>query len=400
MNNYRFFAKEKGTRATLITILNAATMLLTSVAVYFATFFPIGEVQFKEKETAMLTYREELLDMAAESKLTHEDGETYLTVYESYQYYTQMLLKYTYEHGGYDLDKDTENYKLKQEGLTNLHEIKVEGDLVKDNYFGEFYTSYIVGKNDSEGKLILELNGKTPKEYFYYEVLDIDGAGKNFFKETTGDFPFLKDEVRKNLYDYNLLKSMTNDAYNTDQSFFSYFVNINNNAGDLLMKYNDYASKLKSHDEIYYEIENYSKTAIFVTCAIGFVATIVIFPLFNKFKRTPAEMIFGRVYLNDTNEGPKFKISSFVIRAIYGLVKYFFVFLLVSFVIDLNVSFGSLFYLGTFPISLFSIATVFLMVNALSLCISMLRADRKNLENLLSKTRVYSIEKDLTSTEK
>ena len=70
MNNYRFFAKEKGTRATLITILNAATMLLTSVAVYFATFFPIGEVQFKEKETAMLTYREELLDMAAESKLT------------------------------------------------------------------------------------------------------------------------------------------------------------------------------------------------------------------------------------------------------------------------------------------------------------------------------------------
>jgi hypothetical protein len=64
--------------------------------------------------------------------------------------------------------------------------------------------------------------------------------------------------------------------------------------------------------------------------------------------------------------------------------------------INMDIGFISLFYIGSFPVSLFSITLVGLLINAISLSIHMVKKE-KNLENIVSGTRVCTIEKDYTT---
>lgn len=390
---------EKGTRCFLMTLINAVTMVLTAIGIYFASFFPIGNATFGEKEAQMNQDREVLLRISQDSKLGHiyENG-NYFSINDSYVYYLNMLLKYNYETSEYDMEKDLELYKEKQEEFKNVKDITVTTTVITDDFIGEFFTIFAVDKKTKEGQPIVDYLGKTPKDYFYYEILDIDGVGKEFFKETTGEMPYLKDDVRKALYQYNCLRMVNNDYYKIDSAFFNYFVKIFDKSGTFLLSYGDYKETLDRHDAIFLEIQNYQTVGMIVSFLVGFTATLVIFPLFNKYKRNPAEIILKRAYLREDNEGNAYySTSSFVIRTIYSLIKYFFAFFLMAVIINLDIAFASLLYIGSFPISLFTITVITLLINAVSFSCSFIRTDRKNLENLLSRTRVFSVEKDYTS---
>ena len=343
----------------------------------------------------MLTQRKTLLGIAEESKLIHffDDG-SYYTVNNSYEFYLRTLLKYNYEHSDYDLSADSERYKNKQDTFKPFTDIAVTEDTITDDFFGDFYTKFIIGKCDLDNNLIVDFKGQNPKEYFYYEVLDIDGVGATFFEATTGAFPYFKKEVRQALYSYNFLKTIGDKEYQIDKQFFQYFVQIYNISGELLTKYGNYKELLTSHDLIYSKLINYDILGISVSFAAAYLLLIVILPLFTKYKQNLGEFMLHRTYLVDTGESEKFTAKSYLIRIAYGLIKYLPAGFLTCAILNPSLAFTTMFYLGTFPVSLFLIALVALIVNTVSICISIIKSKEKNLETMLSGTRVYSVIKD------
>lgn len=391
----KVFYQETSQRPFLICLLNSVFILLGSLAIFFATFFPIGNALYGEDKKQMNEDVEVLYSIGEEAKLIHrfDNGDIY-SINNSYEYFLRTILKYNYENSDYDLDIDSEKYKEKQDTFKPFIDISVTETTVNDDFMGNFYTQFIEGKKDTDGNLVLDFGSTNPKDYFYYEVLDIDGDGAKFFETTSGEYPYLKDDVRRALYSYNFLKNVSDKYYKVDTEFFQFFVQKFNISGEFLIKYEAYGPLLIRHNEIYTKLQNYDRTAIFVSSLAGFLSIIVIFPLFNKYKRNPAEIIFNRAYLVEKDEEEVASTKSFVIRCFYGVIKYFFAIFLLAFFVNPNLAFQGLFNLGVFPVSLFLFGIISLLINAVSLSISIARKDKKNLENLISQTRIYTVEKD------
>lgn len=391
----KVFYQETSQRPFLMSLLNTVFILLTSLAVFFATFFPIGNSLYGEDKKQMNIDAELLYSIGEDAKLLHrfDNGDIY-SINNSYEYYLRTILKYNYENSNYDLDSDIEKYKEKQETFAPFINISVTDNTVTDDFFGNFYTQFILDKKDVDGNLVLDYKSINPKEYFYHEILDIDNEGSKFFKESNGEYPYLKDDVRKALYSYNFLKNVNDKYYQVDVKFFRFFVQKFNISGEFLKKYAAYGPILNRHNEIYAKLQNYDKIAVFASFFASFISLIVIFPLFNKYKRNPAEMILNRTYLAEKDEEEFVSTKSLIIRFFYGIIKYFFVLFILCFLINPNLAFQGLFNLGAFPISLFLLAIISLLISGISLSISIARKDKKNLENLVSQTRIYTVEKD------
>lgn len=383
-----------------MTLLNSVFILLGSLTIYLSSFLPIGNHVFSESEIQMKQDEEVIFRIGEESKLirTFDDGQLY-TINNYYEYFLRVLMKYNYEHSSYDLEEDVDNYNVHIDSFKPFVDISVTDTTVNDDFFGNFYTEFIIGKEDVNGDLVLDYQDTNPKDYFYYEVLDIDGEGSAFFKESVnGEYPYLKDDVRTALYAYNFSKNLAGDSYKTDKAFFEFFLQKFTISGDFLLKYKDYGEVLNRYNSTYDVLYRYDQITIFVSFFISFLIFIFLIPIFNKYHQNLGELIFKRAYLKDEGEeGGVISFKSHIIRSVYGLIKYFFVAFLLSLFINSAVGFNSLIMIGTFPISLFVISVLTLLFNAVSLTTSIIRQDKKNLENLTSFTRIYVIEKDYSS---
>lgn len=392
----KLYYQDRGQRRFLSSLLNMIFILLASFLVFFASFYPIGESLNKAEEIQMNKDTDTLIDMAKDSKLLHtfDNGKSY-NIYNTYEFYIRTLLKYDYEHSDYNLEEDVEKYKEKQDEFKSFIDITTSENTVNDDLIGDFYTQYMPNKLNSENQPIIDYKGLTYKNYFYYEILDIDGVGNEFFLDSVdGNYPHLKDSVRKAIYNYNFLKNLQNDYYDTDTAFFNYFVKIFNNAGEQLKQYNDYGILLDSTNASFTKLLNYDFVAVFVSFFVSYLILMVIVPLLNKDKRNLAEIILARAYLREDELGhPYVSLPSFFIRSVYGLFKYFFIIFIFSMFININVAFGEIFSIGIFPVSIFLLSITSLFLNSISTCVSIVRLDKKNLENLISSTRVYTYEK-------
>lgn len=396
MMKMKLFYEKNSQRCFLMTLLNAFFVIVFGLVIYYSALLPIKNANYKEDEIQMLDDRATLNQMATDAKLLHnfDNGDQY-SINNYYEYYLRTLLKYNYENSSYDLDEDIEKYNEKKDTFKPFIDIEVNGNVVNDDFLGNFYTQYIVDKKDSNNNLVIDFSNTNPKDYFYYEILDIDNEGAKFFKDTSGEYPYFKDDVRKALYSYNFLKLVDDDYYQIDKEFFQFFVQKYNISGEFLLKCDNYATLLERHNSIYQTLLNYDTMSTFVSYGISLIVITLIIPLFTKYHRNPGELILKRAFIKDSEEKEEVTIVSLLIRFAYGIIKYLFAGFIISLFINLTVSFVvPVFTIGAFSVSLFVLTIISLLVNSISLSISKIRGDNKNLECLISRTRVFVVEKE------
>lgn len=393
----KIFFQTHSQRPFFMTLLNSLFILLGSLLIYFSVFTPIENNVYGEKIEQFKKDEETLFSIGEQSKLIKrfDSGQLY-TVNNYYEYYLRVLLKYNYEHSSYDLEEDPDKYNDKKNSFEPFIDIAVTENTISDDFMGDFFTKFIVGKEDEDGNLVLDYKGENPKQYFYYGVLDIDGEGSAFFNDSIdGNYPLFKEEVRSALFAVNFNKNYAGEGPDIDKAFLEFFLQKLNYSGDFLMKYKEYGYVLDRYNSTYDVLFEYDQISTFTSISVSFLVFIFVVPLCNKKRQNLAEIILKRIYLKDKGEeGGVVSFTSFIIRALYGIIKYFYLITIFSFFTNPAVGFTPLIALGSFPISIFTLGFLTILVSAISLSISMIRPDKKNLENLISKTRIYVIEKD------
>ena len=369
----------------LLSFINTVIILLSSFVIYLSVFFPIYKTQYRQDNLNIEETSQTLFDIGFESKLYHGDKEkkeTY-SLSSSYKHYVRTLLRYDYENSDYDLETDPDNYKLKKEEMDLFPEIK-EFD---DDFFGYFYVTYSLNNN------LVDYQGKEPKDFFKYEILNIDDEsdGGKFFVDNTG-YPHLKNDVRTALYNYVVLGANTKAYSNVDKEFFAYFSKLYEDSGNVLLTYAPYKEAFDLYNHSYNRVHSFNKVAVYVSFFVSLIAVAIIVPLCNKHKQNVSQLILRRV---DLSKNEEVKPRIFITRFVYDLFRYFPVIVLFAFVVSQEILFEAMFYIGMLPISLFTFASVVFIIDVVSIMIGMIRKDTRNLCALISDSDNYSITREL-----
>ena len=365
----------------LLSLINKAIILLSSFAIYFAAFYPIKTTKYKVDSDTINETKQTMLDIGLESRLMHSDNNKsqVFSLTNSYKYYVWTLLRYDYENSDYDLDTDIDNFKSKQPEMDLFPAING----YDDDFFGYFYISYIADKN------LVDYQGKTPIEYFKYEILDID-SGKFFVDNGVDSYPHLIPKVRTALFNYVVMGSNVSSLKKIDSEFFAFFSNTFEEAGNVLLKYTPYKEAYDSYNKSFDTIYKFDKLSIYLSFVIPLLIVSIIIPLLNKHHQNASQLILKRV---DLSNEQKVNIRSYVTRMFYDLFRNFPTIIIIAFVVSQNVLFDGIFYIGVLPISLFFIALILTMLNIVSLFLGLIRKDYRNLCSIIGNSDSYYIKK-------
>lgn len=381
---YNFYNEKSRFRTFLVFLLNSICVFLCSLIVYSSIFIPIYSTSYRSKSEQSIQLRNDMIEIGESSKLLHmyDNNSSSFSLNEYYQYWVRILLKYSYENSGYDLTSDEEGYKNYENDFKHIPEIKNETSYVDDDLIGYFYTNYIGDKLDSDNNKILDTGLKTYKQYFYEDVL-LKPEEDFFENPIDGNYPFIKKEVRTELFKVHVLQLGNSEL---DRKFFSFFVSEFEKAGNLLLKEERYALPYAKYSELIKELQAFYTISLFISLASGYLIIIGILPLFLRYKRTIGHLIMKDITLDTSmNLG----VTKHVIRFIYGLIRYFYLIIPLGFIISPGILFNVFGYISNIPFNLFIIGVLTLIFNLVSTGISFTRVDGRNIENLVTVTSEY-----------
>lgn len=381
---YSFYREKSGIRSFLVNLIDSISILLCAFILLGTISVPIYYGVVKEKEEEATALRKEMTEIGLESKLLHvfDDGAAY-SLNNFYAYWVRVLLKYTYENSDYDMDSDPDNYKEFKNEFDVFPSITNNPDYVDDDFIGYYYTKYAVDKVDSENNKIVDYKGKDPKQYFYEDVLLIGEDNKFFEKPVDGNYPLLKKEVRTDLFTIHLM-NISKSEY--DNEFFAFFTTAFENAGNLLLKEERYHTPYIKYVDLDKDLQLFYSLSIVLSISIAYIVSLGILPIFFRYKRTIGHLVMKNVMLDEEMD---LSFKSHALRFGYGLIRHFYLIMIIGFAIHPSFVFNNLFYIFVMPISLFMIVLLTLTFNVISVGVAVTRRDGRNIENLLTNTAEY-----------
>jgi len=358
-----FFSKKK--KVIYSKLLDLLFVFIFSLTLYFSLAKPILNLtSYPLDKKSKEEYSSLVIKVGEESHLFryYEDEKAISTVDGLYRIYITMHIKLCYEsYSEYQTELDSYGYKDKLDIFKNYEKISYE-----NGFLEEFYLDYIIDKKDINNNKIVSYDETNKYEYYVLNVLKVEEEGKEFFNYNESNFkeiPHLNLDTCRYLFQYNFMGVSYSTLREVDNAFFSYFLTLYNEAGDLLLKEKEYSEALNMYNEYYSKVNSYDIYSLLLTFLTSYLIYFILIPLLNSNKQTLSERILNIVKLNLYKE---FKITTFlyylIIEFIYSFICAYFLSLIVGGVNLVNYKF---IIIGLFTINLSHITLLFLILDAI-----------------------------------
>ena len=373
-------------RIFLANLFDSLVIFVMTVVAFFGIIRPIYFSKYQEKADIVLNEnKNEILKIGQESHLFYYNDKfnTISDVSSLYKYFVLQNIKYCYENypNIYKEDLDNVGYETKKEIFKNYKSFDYSNvDLAY------FITNYLTDKKDNSGQLILENNSKN---YFIDSFLDINSKGSEFyiFDGDYDDLPRLKVDVCRYLFQYHVMNISYSTLRETDASFEKYYVNLYKEAGNLLMKINEYSAALTTYNDLYKTKNKNLISFILLSYLISLSLYMVIIPLFLKDKQTLSDLVFKMKRL-DFNK--KQTDKSYFVNIFSSFIKQFYLILIICFIENgANLMSFTFIEFGAFTISIFHIGGLFIILSLISMIIKFSSKNHRSISERLFKVQYF-----------
>ncbi|MDY4937443.1 MAG: hypothetical protein SO087_04535 [Candidatus Onthovivens sp.] len=386
MNETLLKASKK--RILFSNLLESIFLFLSSLILVFAVGMPIvnNNSTYQNALTNNVTYKDNMLEIGTSSKLFfyNEEFNNISTLDSIYYVYVIQNIKMCYEEYGdiYKEELDNYGYSTKKDFMDNFLIASYETD-----FLGYFYTSFILNKVDTNDELLVNYNTSYNGKFYYVNnVLKINEEGKEFFTfdNNYDKLPRLNVDICRYLFQYHVMDVSYSTLREVDASFYNYFKEIYSNAGDLLLKYKDYQINFNLYNETYEVIHSYKMYAGVFSFLISFVIFECIFPIFNKNKVNPSNLILSLARLNNYKDN---SLKIILVNMICSLFKYFYISMFILLILGgINTLNFTLIEVGVFTISTYHLSVLSLFLGVISILTLTINKNNKGLSSLISKS--------------
>ncbi|MCQ2742066.1 MAG: hypothetical protein MJ239_02040 [Bacilli bacterium] len=379
-------------KAFFSSLINALLVCLLSVGFYFSIFQTIkytsmkGDVDRKENSYSLI------LKEGRESGLLkgNESNTMVFSCSNYYEFFVAELLKHDYLSPYYDYEKDPDGFKKAESKFKDIPQIEIDGNQIKDDYLGHFYTSYVIGRVDEGGNKLVTYSQEDSVSSYINGILSANdpskgGAFFDYIDDST--FPILKSNVRTLLFGYVINSIVTDATKNMDQKFYSYFQGVFDGAQDLLMKDSVYGAAYRNFEESNSKLLSFDTIGVFVSFGIASLIAMIVIPLIAKKGRSLGNIITKTQYVQ---ENDSFETKNLLLLFLISIPKYIFVIGIFVLISNQQILLSPWFHVFGKGVNGLFLLAASLIVDAASIIITLVHPDNRNLDGIVSMTTLCS----------
>lgn len=381
-------------KSFLTSLLSEIFVLAIAIVSYFAIFYNIENVTLKEKRTIREESYNVIYTLSRESGLYHSNksNTTQFTISNYYEYFVGSFLYYDYKSDVYDYEKDPDGFKKKEQAFKDdIKLLTIHDGFVDDDFIGRFYTKYILDKVDVNDEKIVAYSKEESIAYYINSVLkakDSESGAIFFDYKNDEEIPHLKSEIRTLLFGYVVNQIISDKAAEVDKQFYNYFLTIFTTASDLLMEDKVYLEAYNAFETSNEQIISVQINSVVWCTFIGILLIFAVLPLFNRKHRLLPQYITRTVMIGRND---KIEWWQYFGQIIAGILKHFNVAIIISLICDFRTMTTPLFSIGVVAGTLLLFACISLIIDVVSIVISVLNPEHRNVDALISKANLCTI---------